>query len=57
MRYEPGDERKCTQASPDEVGEPEDNKSKDGEVSEELVSGHHPTIGWRAVLWFMQSTE
>ena len=57
MGYEPSDESKCTQAGPDKVGEPEDDESKDGEVSEEFVSGHHPAIGRCAVLRFMQSTE
>ena len=57
VRHKPSDERKCTQAGPDEVREPEDDKSKDGEVGEELVSCQHPAIGRRAVLWFMQSTE
>ena len=53
MGYKPSDESKCTQAGPDKVVEPEDDKSKDGEVSEEFVSGHHPAIGRCAVLRFM----
>ena len=57
MRYEPSDERKCTQASPDEVGEPEDDERENGEVCKEFVSGHHPTVGRCTVLWFVQSTE
>ena len=57
MRDKPSDERKCTQAGPDEVRKPEDDECKDGEIRKELVPGHHPAIGRRAVLWFMQGTK
>jgi hypothetical protein len=53
MRYEPSDERKCTQAGPDEVREPENDKGENGEVGEELVSCHHPAIGRCTVLRFV----
>jgi hypothetical protein len=57
VRNEPSDEGECAQAGPDEVGEPEDDESKDGEVRKEPVSGQHPAICRCTILWLMQSTE